>query len=63
MSYQFDLGTSNGVKFDEKDYFEFYPLHVLHKTKKAIRRKKVATQEGTYAVNKNESKIERIRPL
>lgn len=49
--------------FDEKDYFEFYPLHVLHKTKKAIRRKKVATQEGTYAVNKNESKIERIRPL
>lgn len=49
--------------FDEKDYFEFYPLHVLHKTKKAIRRKKVDTQEGTYAVNKNEKKVERIRPI
>lgn len=49
--------------FDEKDYFEFFPLHVLHKPKKAIRRRKVDTQEGIYAVNKNENKIERIRPL
>ncbi|MBI2587472.1 hypothetical protein HYW29_01520 [Candidatus Amesbacteria bacterium] len=49
--------------FDEKDYFEFFPLHVLHKPKRAVRRKKVATMEGTYAVNKNYSKIERIRPL
>lgn len=48
--------------FDEKDYFEFYPLHVLHKPKRAIRRRKVETKEGTYAVNKNEKKIERIRP-
>lgn len=49
--------------FDEKDYFEFYPLHVLHKPKRAIRRRKVETMEGTYKVNKNESKIERIRPI
>lgn len=49
--------------FDEKDYFEFYPLHVLHKTKKANRRRKIYTMEGAYSVNKNESKIERIRPL
>lgn len=48
--------------FDEKDYFEFYPLHVLHKPKKAKRRKKIVTQEGVYAVNKNEKKVESIRP-
>lgn len=48
--------------FDEKDYFEFYPLHVLHKPKKAIRRRKVETDEGTYLVNKNSVKIENIRP-
>ncbi len=49
--------------FDEKDYFEFYPLHVLHKPKKAIRRRKVTTSEGVYAVNKNEKKVESVRPL
>ena len=48
--------------FDEKDYFEFYPLHVLHKPKKAIRRRKVETDEGTYLVNKNSDKIDSIRP-
>ena len=49
--------------FDEKDYFEFYPLHVLHKPKKALRRRKVTTQEGTYHVNKNEKKVEAVRPV
>ena len=49
--------------FDEKDYFEFYPLHVLHKPKKAIRRRKVETDEGTYLVNKNSVKIDSIRPI
>jgi hypothetical protein len=49
--------------FDEKDYFEFYPLHVLHKPKKAIRRRKVETDEGTYLVNKNTAKIDNIRPV
>ena len=49
--------------FDEKDYFEFYPLHVLHKTKKAKRRRRIDTKEGIYAVNKNEIKIESLRPI
>ena len=49
--------------FDEKDYFEFYPLHVLHKPKKAIRRRKVETDEGIYLVNKNSAKIDQIRPI
>ena len=48
--------------FDEKDYFEFYPLHVLHKPKKAVRRRKISTQEGTYLVNKEINKIKNIRP-
>ena len=48
--------------FDEKDYFEFYPLHVLHKTKKSMRRRKIETKEGTYKVNQNEKKVEKIRP-
>lgn len=49
--------------FDEKDYFEFYPLHVLHKPKKAARRRKIITTEGTYLVNKNPGEVEHIRPL
>ena len=43
--------------FDEENYFEFYPLHVLHKPRKARRRKEVETIEGTYKVNKKEGKI------
>lgn len=49
--------------FDEKDYFEFYPLHVLHKPKKARRRRKVETMEGTYLINKEADKIKNIRPV
>ncbi|PJA40532.1 hypothetical protein CO178_02055, partial [candidate division WWE3 bacterium CG_4_9_14_3_um_filter_34_6] len=49
--------------FDEKDYFEFYPLHVLHKPKKAQRRKKISTQEGTYLVNKTVEKVESLKPI
>lgn len=48
--------------FDEKDYFEFYPLHVLHKPKRARRRRKIETNEGVYQINRNENKIERLRP-
>lgn len=48
--------------FDEKDYFEFFPLHVLHKTKGAARRRKIATKEGVYDVNLNPKKIEKVRP-
>jgi len=49
--------------FDEKDYFEFYPLHLLHKPKRAQRRKIVNTQEGTYLVNKTVEKVESLRPI
>jgi len=49
--------------FDEKDYFEFYPLHVLHKPKRAQRRKKIDTQEGTYLVNKTVEKVKSLRPI
>lgn len=49
--------------FDENDYFEFYPLHVLYKPKRRRRRKKIVTDEGVYLINKIKEKIERIRPL
>jgi hypothetical protein len=49
--------------FDEKDYFEFYPLHVLHKPRKTQRRRKVYTMEGTYKINQNEEKMIEIRPM
>lgn len=47
--------------FDEKDYFEFYPLHVLYKPNKNRRRKKVYTMEGTYQINNDTKKILNIR--
>ncbi len=49
--------------FDEKDYFEFFPLHVLHKPKSSRRRRKVFTGEGLYMVNKNPQKIDKVRPI
>ncbi|MFH1899079.1 MAG: hypothetical protein ABIJ82_01220 [Patescibacteria group bacterium] len=48
--------------FDEKDYFEFYPLHVLLKTKKSQRRRKVYTMEGVYKINRDEKKVTEIKP-
>ena len=48
--------------FDEQDYFEFYPLHVLHKPKKGRRKRKVYTWEGVYNINQNKQKIESIYP-
>lgn len=48
--------------FDEKDFFEFYPLHVLHKTRKGKPRRKIYTWEGVYEINRNEKKIETVRP-
>jgi len=47
--------------FDEKDYFEFFPLHVVYKPDKKRRRRKVNTIEGTYVLNENAKKIEKIR--
>jgi len=49
--------------FDEKDYFEFYPLHVLHKPKKGKKRRKVYTMEGIYKINQDEKKITDIKPI
>ena len=48
--------------FDEEDYFEFYPLHVLHKPRKGRRRRKVYTMEGVYDINRKEDKMEKIKP-
>ncbi len=47
--------------FDEKDYFEFFPLHVLHKLKKR-RQRKVYTMEGVYKINQDKKKISSLRP-
>ena len=48
--------------FDEKDYFEFYPLHVVYKGGKRVRRRKtVETIEGNYKLNKNPGRMEKIR--
>ena len=49
--------------FDEKDYFEFYPLHVLHKPKKNQRRRKIVTNEGVYKINQDRKKILSVRPI
>ena len=49
--------------FDENDYFEFYPLHVIHKPKKRQWRKKIRTNEGIYLINQIKEKIARLRPL
>ena len=49
--------------FDENSYFEFFPLHVLYKPKKAKRRRKVGTKEGVYLVNKREDKVESVAPV
>lgn len=49
--------------FDEKDYFEFFPLHVLLKPRKNKRRRKVYTMEGIYDINRNEKKIDDLKPI
>lgn len=47
--------------FDEKDYFEFFPLHVVYKRKRG-RRKNIKTKEGVYKINQNFQKVESVRP-
>jgi transposase-like protein len=46
--------------FDEKDYFEFFPLHAVLKKKK--RRRKVRTAEGVYSLNKDPTRISKLEP-
>ncbi len=54
--------------FDEKDYFEFFPLHVVYKRKgrnRKIRsdRKQIATKEGVYRLNESALKMEQMHPI
>lgn len=49
--------------FDEKDYFEFFPLHVLHKPQRTSRKRKVYTMEGIYKINQDAKKITNIKPI
>jgi len=49
--------------FDEKDYFEFFPLHVLFKPKKNQRRRKIYTMEGIYNINQDKQKIISVQPM
>ena len=49
--------------FDENDYFEFFPLHVLHKPRKGRRRRKVYTMEGIYKINQEDKKISSLHPI
>ncbi|MCX6762146.1 MAG: PD-(D/E)XK nuclease family protein [Candidatus Moranbacteria bacterium] len=48
--------------FDEKDYFEFFPLHVVYKPGKKRKRRNITTIEGNYKLNDNPKKVEQIRP-
>jgi transposase-like protein len=47
--------------FDEKDYFEFFPLHVVYKPKRG--RRKIYTKEGVYNMNENMNRMESLRPI
>ncbi|OGJ16315.1 MAG: hypothetical protein A2632_01245 [Candidatus Pacebacteria bacterium RIFCSPHIGHO2_01_FULL_46_16] len=49
--------------FDEEHYFEFFPLHVLHKPKKNSRRRKVYTMEGVYAINQTDAKMTSLHSI
>ncbi len=53
--------------FDEKDYFEFFPLHVVHKGRGKRRkpqwdRREISTKEGAYALNESPTDIA-LRPI
>ena len=47
--------------FDEKDYFEFFPLHVVYKPGRG--RKKIYTKEGVYDMNERADKVASLRPI
>jgi len=48
--------------FDEKHYFEFFPLHVVYKRKKG-NRKKINTKEGVYTINEKMEKVEELKTI
>jgi len=47
--------------FDENDYFEFFPLHVVYK--RGSKRRRIKTIEGIYNLNEQVNKIENLRPM
>jgi hypothetical protein len=49
--------------FDEKDYFEFFPLHVVYKPDKRRKRRNIPTKEGLYRLNDDPKKFTEIRPI
>jgi len=49
--------------FDEKNYFEFFPLHVVYKPIVGRKRRKIYTKEGVYNLNERPDKIENIRSI
>lgn len=54
--------------FDEKDYFEFFPLHVVYKGRGKKRkarsdRKQIVTKEGVYTLNTSSLKVEQVKPV
>ncbi len=48
--------------FDEKNYFEFFPLHVVYKRKKG-NRKRIYTKEGAYNINERMDKVEKLQTI
>ncbi|MCX6758803.1 MAG: PD-(D/E)XK nuclease family protein [Candidatus Nealsonbacteria bacterium] len=49
--------------FDEKNYFEFFPLHVVYKRKRGKSRKQIRTKEGIYDINQRMDKVERMETI
>jgi transposase-like protein len=49
--------------FDEKHYFEFFPLHVVYKRKKGKNRKRIQTKEGVYNINERMDKVEEMKTI
>lgn len=47
--------------FDDKNYYEFFPLHVVYK-KHRSKRKRITTKEGVYNLNERMDKIENFKP-
>lgn len=47
--------------FDENDYFEFFPLHVVYK--RSHSRRRIKTIEGVYNLNEQINRIENLRPM
>ena len=49
--------------FDEKNYFEFFPLHVVYKRKSGKNRKRIYTKEGVYNINESMDKVESLKTI